>query len=131
MKSLSILVADDEKEIRSLLHEWLTTAGHSVVTVASGTEACAAIRRQSFDLAITDMLMPDGDGIDVMTELRKAQPATRILAMSGGGRYTDGRDYLDLAKGLGAEAVLLKPFRWAELLKAVDVAIAVVPAANP
>lgn len=130
MKPLSILVADDEKEIRSLLNEWLTNAGHAVVTVANGTEACAALQRQSFDLAITDMLMPDGDGIDVMTELRRTHAATRILAMSGGGRYTDGRDYLDLAKGLGAEAVVLKPFRLADLLKAIESALAAPVAAK-
>lgn len=131
MKSLSILVADDEKEIRSLLNEWLTNAGHRVVTVANGTEACAAVRRESFDLTITDMLMPDGDGIDVMTELRKAQSSSRVIAMSGGGRYTDGRDYLDLAKGLGAEAVVLKPFRLPDLLKAMESALAAPVVAKP
>jgi CheY-like chemotaxis protein len=127
MNSLSILVADDEKEIRFLLREWLTMAGHSVVLVGSGAEACAAIQRQSFDLAITDMLMPDGDGIDVITEFRKTNPGARVLAMSGGGRYIDGRDYLDLAKGLGAVAVVLKPFRWADLRQAIEEATAAPP----
>jgi CheY-like chemotaxis protein len=130
MKPLSILVADDETEIRSLLQEWLSSAGHTVITVGNGAAACAAMKRQVFDVAITDMLMPDGDGIDVMTELRKANASTRVVAMSGGGRYTDGRDYLDLAKGLGAEAVVLKPFRLADLNKAIESALAAPAAAK-
>ena len=124
MKSLSILVADDEKDIRLLLQEWLVTAGHTVVMAGSGREACDAVRRKRFDLVVTDVLMPEGDGIDLITEIRRTQRGVRILAISGGGRYTDGRDYLDLARGLGAHAVVLKPFTWEQVSAGIETALA-------
>ena len=110
MKSLSILVADDEDSIRSLLEHFFVQAGHSVIIVSNAREACEAMTKRNFDLVITDVLMPDGDGLDLITELRKKQPQARILAMSGGGRYLEGSDYLKLAKGLGAHTAMMKPF---------------------
>ena len=124
MKSLSILVADDEDSIRSLLEHFLTSAGHTVVAVGNAREACQAMARRSFDLVITDVLMPDGDGLDLITELKKKQPNARILAMSGGGRYFEGSDYLRLAKGLGAHTAMMKPFTWQQLKDAIDIALA-------
>lgn len=124
MKIHSILVADDEDSIRSLLEHFLANAGHSVVVVGNAREACEAMARQAFDLVITDVLMPDGDGLDLITELRKKQPNARILAMSGGGRYLEGSDYLKLAKGLGAHAAMMKPFTWQQLQDAIQVALA-------
>ena len=124
MKSLSILVADDEDSIRSLLEHFLTGAGHTVVAVGNAREACEAIARQPFDLVITDVLMPDGDGLDLITELKKKQPNARILAMSGGGRYFEGSDYLRLAKGLGAHTAMMKPFTLQQLKQAMEVALA-------
>ena len=124
MKSLSILVADDEDSIRSLLEHFLISGGHTVVAVGSAREACQAMASQPFDLVITDVLMPDGDGLDLITELRKKQPNARIIAMSGGGRYFEGSDYLRLAKGLGAHTAMMKPFTWQQLKEAIDVALA-------
>jgi DNA-binding NtrC family response regulator len=119
MKSLSILVADDEDSIRSLIQHFLSTAGHTVVAAANAQEACAAMVKQRFDLVITDVLMPDGDGLDLITELKKTQPEARILAISGGGRYLEGSDYLKLAKGLGAHHAMMKPFTWQQLQDAI------------
>lgn len=127
MKPLTILVADDEKEFCVLLQQWLTTAGHDVIAVMSGTEACEVLQQRAFDLVITDMLMPDGDGVDLITEIKRVQPTLRILAMSGGGRYTEGRDYLELAKGVGAHAVVLKPFTWLQLQKAMAAVMSAQP----
>ena len=110
MKSLSILVADDEDSIRSLLEHFFRAEGHAVLVVGNARQAVEVMAKQPFDLVITDVLMPDGDGLDLITELRKRQPAARILAMSGGGRYLEGSDYLKLAKGLGAHAAIMKPF---------------------
>ena len=123
MKSLSILVADDEDSIRSLLGHFLSGAGHSVVIVGSAREACEAIARQPFDLIITDVLMPDGDGLDLITESRKRQPNARILAISGGGRYLEGSEYLKLARGLGAHTAMMKPFTWQQLKDGIDRAL--------
>src|SRR5687768_2285237 len=124
MKSLSILVADDEDSIRSLLEHFLSSAGHSVVIVGSAREACEAIARRPFDLIITDVLMPDGDGLDLITESRKLQPNARILAISGGGRYLEGSDYLKLARGLGAHTAMMKPFTFQQLKDGIDRALA-------
>jgi DNA-binding NtrC family response regulator len=123
MKSLSILVADDEDSIRSLLEHLLIASGHSVVVVANAREACDAMAKRAFDLVITDVLMPDGDGLDLITELRKQQPNARILAMSGGGRYLEGSDYLKLAKGLGAHTAMMKPFTWEQVQNAINIAL--------
>ena len=120
MNSLSILVADDEDSIRSLLEHFLKSAGHTVVIVGNAGEAHDAMKKTSFDLVITDVLMPEGDGLDLITELKKVQPKARILAISGGGRYLEGSDYLKLAKGLGAHSALMKPFTWQQLQDAIN-----------
>lgn len=124
MKPLAILLADDESEIRQLIELWMSAAGHSVVATASGREACEALRGRAFDLVITDLLMPDGDGVDLIAEVRRAHPVMRILAISGGGRYTEGSDVLNLAQGLGAHAVVLKPFTAAQLKAGIERAFA-------
>jgi CheY-like chemotaxis protein len=124
MNSFSILVADDEDSIRSLVQQLLSSEGHAVVAVGNAREACDAMTRQQFDLVVTDVLMPDGDGIELITQVKQAQPNARILAMSGGGRYVEGSDYLKLASGLGAHAAITKPFTWEQLKAAIDVALA-------
>lgn len=119
MNSLNILVADDEDSIRSLLEHFLKGAGHKVIVVSNAREACEVMTKHMFDLVITDVLMPEGDGLDLITELKKTQPRARILAMSGGGRYLEGSDYLKLAKGLGAHSAMMKPFTWQQLQEAI------------
>lgn len=123
MNSLSILVADDEDSIRSLLEHFLKTHGHTVMVASNAREACEAMPNRNFDLVITDVLMPEGDGLDLITELRKVQPRARILAMSGGGRYLEGSDYLKLARGLGAHHAMMKPFTWQQLQEAIQIAL--------
>jgi CheY-like chemotaxis protein len=127
MKSLSILVADDEESIRVLLEEWLTEATHTVVAVGNATEGISVVKQHRFDLVITDVLMPEGDGLALITELRKEQPNVRILAMSGGGRYLEGTDCLKMARGMGAHAVLTKPFGHEQLLTGIKQALAPQP----
>jgi CheY-like chemotaxis protein len=121
MKPLSIVVADDVEEIQTLVRQWLDDVGHLVTCVSSGGEATKLLKRQHFDLVITDVLMPDGDGLDVIRELRRT-PDTRVLAISGGGRHMQAIDCLNVAKGMGAHAVLFKPFSRQQLLRAVETA---------
>jgi CheY-like chemotaxis protein len=117
----SILVIDDNAQLRALLAEALTKMSYRVTTAANGAEAFAAIAESQFDVVITDMLMPERDGIEVIGELRRKQPEARIVAMSGGGRGS--RDhYLQTAKGLGAHVALGKPFSVSELAAALDAA---------
>jgi CheY-like chemotaxis protein len=115
----SILVIDDNLELRNLLNGALVKLGYLVTIAANGAEAFRAIASKQFDVVITDMLMPERDGIEVIGELRRKQPDARIVAMSGGGRGS--RDhYLQTAKGLGAHAVLGKPFSMSELTATLD-----------
>jgi CheY-like chemotaxis protein len=119
MKTCSILVVDDEPDIRDLLGRMLKASGHEVVCVGNGLEAAKAMTQQPIDVVLTDLLMPDKDGIELITELKRKYPAVRIVAMSGGGHVPRGQ-YLHLAKGLGAHALLAKPFERQELLDVIE-----------
>jgi CheY-like chemotaxis protein len=112
-------MVDDNPELRELLRVALSKMGYVVTSAADGAEAFRAIALNRFDVVITDMLMPERDGIEVIGELQRKQPNARIVAMSGGGRGS--RDhYLQTAKGLGAHAVLGKPFSISELTAALE-----------
>ena len=123
MKALSVLVADDQEAIRVLVKQWLQRAGHTVACASDGREAEKLLAKQKFDLVITDVVMPDVDGLDVIAAFRKVQPGARVVAISGGGRYLEGTDCLKIAKGLGAHASLIKPFTWEKLLAAMHEAM--------
>lgn len=116
---LTVVIADDVIEIRSLLEHWLGAAGCEVLSASSGREVTDLVRTRPVDLVITDVLMPDGDGLEVITGLKRAAPSTKVLAISGGGNHLRASDCLAFAKGLGAHGVLMKPFNRAQLLAAV------------
>ncbi|MES2692274.1 MAG: response regulator [Verrucomicrobiota bacterium] len=120
---LSILVADDEEGIRQLLHHWLEHAGHTVTCVGCGRDASRLLQARPFDLIITDIVMPDGDGFELIAEFRRARPAARILAISGGGKYLQSGDCLRMARGLGAHAGVMKPFTRQQLQEGIDAAL--------
>lgn len=120
MKPLSILVVDDVDEIRNLVSLWLRTLGHTVECAISGKDASRRLRAFNFDLVITDIIMPEGDGLELIIELKRARPGIHVLAVSGGGTHLRAADCLRVAKGLGAHALLLKPFNRAQLLSAVN-----------
>jgi DNA-binding NtrC family response regulator len=119
MKSCSILVVDDEPALREILSQVLTDAGHRVVGAGNGKEASKALTTGAFDVVLTDVIMPEKDGMQVISELRKKFPEVRIIAMSGGG-HVPRDQYLKIAKGLGAHAVLEKPFANQKLLDTVE-----------
>ena len=116
---LAVVVADDVLEIQQLVQHWLSDAGCKVSCASSGNEVAKLVRSHHVDLVITDVIMPDGDGLEVIADLKRAQPAARVLAISGGGNHLPAHDCLKFAKGLGAHAVLLKPFNREQLLEAV------------
>ena len=113
-----ILVVDDEDSLRRLLKAVLERAGHEVTTAGDGFEAVRLVDAEPFDLVVTDLIMPEMEGIATIQQLRRLAPDTKIIAMSGGGRGSAG-DYLDLVKQLGAAMTLLKPFTPEGLLDAV------------
>jgi len=120
MNRLSILVVDDQKDIRTLLRQWLESFSHRVDCAASGNEAWKLLKNRCFDIVITDVLMPDGGGVELIKQLRKARTQTRILAISGGGPQLTSPTCLEFAHGVGAHALLLKPFRQHQLRDAID-----------
>lgn len=120
VRPLAIIVADDVEEITKLARQWLEDAGHAVTCAASGYEVIRLMKRQPVDIAVVDVLMPDGDGLDVVMAVKRIGPHIRVLAISGGGSYMTGGECLRIAKGIGADAVLQKPFGRKELVLAVE-----------
>jgi CheY-like chemotaxis protein len=104
-----ILLIDDEQMIRDLLAHVLIKAGHEVRTAGDGSAACKLCRILDFDLVITDIIMPDVDGIELIQEMKQHYPQMKIIAMSGGGRCSP-QDYLEIAGALGVSSTLAKPF---------------------
>ena len=121
-----ILVIDDEALVRATIDAVLSAKGHAVTLATNGRDAMAQLRSAAFDLVITDLIMPEMEGIETIIAIRKELPGLHILAISGGGRMQVG-DFLDMAGKLGADAVLRKPFTPDELLDAVARAVAPQP----
>ena len=113
-----ILVVDDEPSIRDLVALVLELDEHEVVTAGDGNSALAEIEKSVFDLVITDLVMPDREGIEIIISLRKSRPQLKVIAMSGGG-FGNAGDYLELAAAVGAARTLAKPFTNDQLLKTV------------
>lgn len=116
-----ILVIDDEPDIRLLVRETLEEAGHEVEEAENGIEGLRLYRRRPFDLIITDIFMPEKDGLEVLRELRREPRTLPIIAISGG--WIQMKEVLPMASKLGASEILNKPFTGAELLRAVKSAL--------
>lgn len=116
----SILIVDDEPAIARAVQQMLQRLGHTATAATTGGAALEALRTGRFDVILTDMLMPDTDGTEIIAAARKLQPHARIVAASGGGTYVNSPDVLTLAMKLGAHAALLKPFTLAQLRSAVE-----------
>ena len=114
-----ILLIEDDKLVMRSLQRVLDARGHNITTAGNGLEAEHALDNQTFDLIITDILMPQMDGIQVIMKTRHENKLTTpILAISGGGR-ADAANYLESAQELGADEILKKPFTNELLLEAV------------
>jgi len=117
-----ILVIDDEQPIRSLLKTMLEREGFDIMTASDGKEGMKLFKKEAFDLVITDIVMPEKEGIELIMELKKGYPDTPVIAISGGGRNSS-ESYLNVAKLLGAVAILQKPVEKEKLLTAVKKAL--------
>ncbi len=115
----TILVIDDEPFMLELVRKILESAQYQVITATAANVGIDAYRDRRPDLVLTDLIMPDKDGLEMIQELRQLDPAVRIIAMSGGGRsgYTNA---LPAAKAFGAHETLRKPFPPDVLLAAVE-----------
>jgi CheY-like chemotaxis protein len=110
----NVLVIDDDDEMRDFVLNLLRRRNYSASGVQNGEKGVASLTGQSFDLIITDIVMPDMEGLETIRRIREISPDIPIIAMSGGG--DSRRDYLRFAEKLGASAVLAKPFDPTDLL---------------
>ena len=114
-----IIVIDDEPSILLMLKKMLEKAGHEVDIALNGSDGFELFEKFKPDLIITDIIMPQKDGLEVVLELRRKHPDLKIIAISGGGRiHPEG--YLPSAKHFGADLIFQKPLVQKELLQAVS-----------
>ena len=118
-----IVLIDDDDVFRATVETMLKAAGHAVEAVDGGQAALAALRRAPCDLVITDVMMPEMDGIEILRALRGGPAPPRVLVMTGGSVLLK-RDFLDAARMLGADATIAKPFGASDLAAAVAEALA-------
>lgn len=114
-----ILIIDDEAPIRALLKKILEREGYETVPASGGKEGIKIHRENPADLIITDLIMPEKEGLETIMELRRDFPDVKIIAMSGGGKI-DPETYLHIAKTLGAIRTIAKPFDRRELLNTIQ-----------
>lgn len=110
-----VLIVDDEPQIRTVVRAILETAHYDIDEVDDGARAMARVAQWEPQLVITDLVMPDQEGMGLIRQLRQAHPELKIIAMSG----ARGGAYLPVAKTMGANATLAKPFDPATLLASV------------
>ena len=113
-----IHIVDDEALIRELFRRILENEGYQVTDSSDGNAALALCRKRPPDLIITDLIMPEKEGIETIIELKRDMPHVKIIAISGGGRIM-ATEYLELAETFGANMTLSKPISRDELLTAV------------
>ena len=118
-----ILVVDDDPAVRAMLERMLLVDGHEITAATNGTMALRLLDGSSFDLVITDLVMPGIEGMQLLRELRARPIPQKAIAMSGGGRGS-ASNYLELAKACGAAAILEMPFTRQELVDAIAVVLA-------
>ncbi len=114
-----ILLIDDDDSARGVLRLMLSQFGHVVIEARNGREGMELFVHANADLVITDIIMPEKEGLEVVTEMRRMVPEVKIIAISGGGRLNP-TDYLRMAKFLGAAKVLAKPISFDALNGAIN-----------
>src|SRR3954466_12047237 len=111
---LRLLLVDDDDPLRALLKITLGKMGYDVVEARDGREAMAVYEKKRPDIVVTDLVMPEKDGLEMIRDLRRKHSGVKIIAISGGGRM-NASGYLKMAKAMGADLVLPKPFLAEEL----------------
>lgn len=114
-----ILVVDDDLAVLDVMSEMLRLEGHEVTVAENGVDAVQCVNDSEFDLVITDLIMPEKEGLETIADIRRSRADLPIIAISGGGRLGP-TDYLETARFIGANATLAKPFARQELLSTVE-----------
>ncbi|HJU05036.1 MAG TPA: response regulator [Nitrospiraceae bacterium] len=118
----NILVIDDDQSTRKLLRHVLEEARYTVFEAADGDQALRLARQMPFNLIITDILMPERDGLEVIRQMKRENPLVKIIALTGGGTYL-GLETLQTAKDFGAIEAMAKPFDIHQLIDVVGKSI--------
>jgi DNA-binding response OmpR family regulator len=113
-----VLVVDDDPRLLSLMSAAFTRAGFRTFSAKNGRVGLQILRAAKPDLLVTDIVMPEMEGLATIRAAREASPSTRVVAISGGGQYQRHEAFLTWAEGLGADEVLAKPFKISSLLTA-------------
>ena len=117
---MKILIIEDDRQFRDMLSWMLETAGYEVETAVDGAEGVKSFAQSPTDLVITDILMPEKEGVETIQELKSSNPNLPSIAISGGSANISSSFGLDLAATVGADRVLRKPFSRGEILLAVQ-----------
>jgi CheY-like chemotaxis protein len=112
---MKVLIIDDDPLVRYTLSKILTSHGYEVATAVNGERGFASLVDENPAVVITDLIMPEQEGIETIIRIRREHPNIRIIAISGGGRYGNF-DLLPMAQSLGADVIISKPFEAEELL---------------
>ncbi len=115
-----ILVIDDDEQVRTVLLRSLEYEGYQVMEAPNGKVGMELIREEPFDLVVTDIVMPEKEGIEIIGELRQYFPETKIIAISGGARNLRANVVLNTAKILGVHCTMFKPFEIDDLLGIIE-----------
>ncbi len=114
-----ILILEDDEQFREFLQTILTDDGYQVDTVADGRQGLAAVANNHFDMVITDIFMPEIDGLQFLLKMRKKHPDITVIGMSGGGARMHPDEVLTMSKEFGAKITINKPFTKNDLLPLV------------
>jgi DNA-binding response OmpR family regulator len=114
-----ILIVEDDKELREMLKISLLRNNFTVLEAENGKDAIVHFKPLLTDLVVTDLIMPEEDGLKVVIKLKELKPSIKIIAISGGGKVGPG-SYLNLAKALGADAIYSKPFSINDLVAKIE-----------
>ncbi len=117
---LKILLVDDDKLIREMLQTMLEKEDYVTEIASDGDEAIRMFHKFKPDLVVTDIILPEKEGIEIIQQFLRENPAVKILAISGGALNIDSNSTLKMAKALGAHATLSKPLFKDEFLAAVQ-----------
>ena len=114
-----ILIIEDDRDLREMLRFALFRKEYTVLEADNGKEALINFKPGVTDLVVTDLLMPEEDGLKVIMQMREMKPEIKVIAISGGGKAGPG-SYLDMAKTLGADSVFSKPFSVNDLVTRIE-----------
>jgi two-component system copper resistance phosphate regulon response regulator CusR len=128
---LTVLIIEDDEEVQLTLKAALRRMGFHCLIARPGRGALEDVAHIAFDLLITDVLMPEVDGLEIIRELRSLGRSTPVIAISGGSTQLPASVGLQLSETFGAQKVLFKPFSWSDLAEAIDALLPSAPRRIP